>query len=157
MLDTIAAKSVRPLPLELEEIDADWLTAALFAKTPAARVDSFEIVDIRRGFTTLIRLRLHLNAAGRAATTTQVRAAALEDSLPRSACLERVQSVPHHPLDGKRASRPVEGSCGRTFLAPRTPPAKERIAAGPGKCRLISTAQCAAPAPRACLERACTQ
>jgi hypothetical protein len=67
MLDAITTRPVRPLPLELEELDAEWLTAALSTKAPGAKVEGFEIVDIRRGFTTLVRLKLQLNEAARAA------------------------------------------------------------------------------------------
>jgi hypothetical protein len=67
MSETITAREVRPLPLELEELDAAWLTAALFQGRPGAKVEAFEIVDIRRGFTTLVRLKLTFNEAGRAA------------------------------------------------------------------------------------------
>ncbi len=57
----------RPLPLEIEEITRDWLTAALRTQAPEATVEHFEIVDILNGTCTKIRLRLQLNAAGRAA------------------------------------------------------------------------------------------
>ena len=60
-------KTARPLPLELEEITPEWLSSALSVKTPGAEVKSFEMVDIRRGFTTLIRLRLELNDAAKKA------------------------------------------------------------------------------------------
>ena len=57
----VEGKTARPLPLELEEITPEWLTQAISLKAPGAVVEKYEIVDIRRGFTTIIRLRLTLN------------------------------------------------------------------------------------------------
>ena len=56
-----------PLPLTIEEIDRDWLTAALRVKAPGVSVRGFEVVDIRRGTCTKVRLRLDMDDAGRAA------------------------------------------------------------------------------------------
>lgn len=57
----------RPLPLAIEEIDADWLTAALRTQAPWVTVRGFRIVDIKRGTCTKIRLGLDLDDAGRRA------------------------------------------------------------------------------------------
>jgi hypothetical protein len=56
-----------PLPVEIEEIDADWLSAALRRTAPDASVDAVEILGVERGTCTRIRLRLELNAAARRA------------------------------------------------------------------------------------------
>jgi len=62
-----AARGAPPLPMTIEEIDADWLTAALRTQAPGATVRSFEIVDSKRSTCTKLRLRLDLDEAGRAA------------------------------------------------------------------------------------------
>jgi hypothetical protein len=54
------------LPLRIEDISAKWLTWALSDAFPGLVVNGFEILDIRHGFTTVIRVRLDLNAAGKA-------------------------------------------------------------------------------------------
>jgi hypothetical protein len=64
---TVPTRSTRPLPLAIEDIDAAWLTAALSSRAPGLKVNNFEIVNVRHGFTTVIRLRLDLNDAGRKA------------------------------------------------------------------------------------------
>lgn len=56
-----------PLPITFEEITADWLTAALRQKAPEVTVRTAEIVDMVRGTTTKIRIRLELDEAGREA------------------------------------------------------------------------------------------
>ncbi|CAN7599754.1 phosphotransferase [Phenylobacterium sp. LjRoot219] len=56
-----------PLPIAIEEITPDWLTAALRSRAPEATVRSVQIVDVIRSTTTKIRLRLELDAAGRRA------------------------------------------------------------------------------------------
>lgn len=53
--------------MRIEEIDRDWLTAALRVKAPDATVRDFEIVDVDHGTSTKIRLRLDLDEAGRRA------------------------------------------------------------------------------------------
>lgn len=57
----------RPLPITLEEIDTDWLTGALRVNAPGVTVRDSEIVDVIRGTCTKIRLRLDMDAAGKAA------------------------------------------------------------------------------------------
>jgi hypothetical protein len=56
----------RPLPVEIEEIDRDWLGAALRTGIPDARVKDFAIERMLRGTCTKIFLRLDLNEAARA-------------------------------------------------------------------------------------------
>lgn len=56
-----------PLPLTIEEITAEWLTAALQQRMPGVAVLDAQIVDIIRSTTTKIRLKLTLNEQGRAA------------------------------------------------------------------------------------------
>ena len=57
----------RPLPITVEEITRDWLTAALRTRTPDVTVRDFEVVDVNRGTCTKIRLRLSLDEAGKRA------------------------------------------------------------------------------------------
>ena len=57
----------QPLPMSIDEITPAWLTAALRASAPDATVHGAEIVDVRNGACTKIRIRLDLNEAGRAA------------------------------------------------------------------------------------------
>jgi hypothetical protein len=59
--------SHRPLPVAIEEITRDWLTAALRTGTPDVTVRAFEIVDVNRGTCTKIWLRLDLDEMGREA------------------------------------------------------------------------------------------
>lgn len=63
----MSAMSHRPLPVTLEEITGEWLTAALRTRTPDVTVRGFEVVDIARSTTTKLRLKLDLNEAGRRA------------------------------------------------------------------------------------------
>ncbi|CAN7590688.1 phosphotransferase [Phenylobacterium sp. LjRoot225] len=63
----MANRQALPLPLTLEEIDRDWLTAALRTRAPGVCVEAFEIVDVKRGTCTKVRLRLEMDAAGRSA------------------------------------------------------------------------------------------
>lgn len=63
----MAERQALPLPLTLEEIDRDWLTAALRTHAPGVSVEGFEIVDVRRGTCTKVRLRLDMDEAGRRA------------------------------------------------------------------------------------------
>ncbi len=59
------SRDVHPLPIAIEEIDRDWLTAALRTRAPGVAVRACEIVDMKRGTCTKIRLRLHMDNAGR--------------------------------------------------------------------------------------------
>ena len=52
-----------PLPLTVEEIDAPWLTAALSRSFPGITVNSFDVLSVRHGFTTVMRVRLHAEGA----------------------------------------------------------------------------------------------
>jgi hypothetical protein len=56
-----------PLPVEFDEITAEWVTEALQVKQPGVTVRHTEIVDMVRGTTTKIRLRLDLDDAAKAA------------------------------------------------------------------------------------------
>jgi aminoglycoside/choline kinase family phosphotransferase len=56
-----------PLPIAIDEITRDWLTAAFRTKAPGVTVRAFEIVDVVRSTCTKIRLRLDLDEAGRSA------------------------------------------------------------------------------------------
>ncbi|TAK98827.1 MAG: hypothetical protein EPO08_17980 [Rhodospirillaceae bacterium] len=60
-------RTARPLPVTIEDIDRDWLTAALRTRAPGVTVRDFEIVDMMRGTCTKIRLRLDLDDAGKRA------------------------------------------------------------------------------------------
>lgn len=60
-------RPVRPLPVTIEEIDRDWIAAALRSRVPDASVGAAEIVDVKRGTCTKIRLRLEVNEAGKRA------------------------------------------------------------------------------------------
>jgi hypothetical protein len=59
--------SIRPLPVTLDEITPEWLTAALRRATPDITVHAVEIVDIIHGTCTKLRLRLDLNQAAKRA------------------------------------------------------------------------------------------
>jgi hypothetical protein len=56
-----------PLPVTVEEITRDWLTAALRTRAPEAAVRDFQIVDVIHSTTTKIRLKLDADEAGRRA------------------------------------------------------------------------------------------
>lgn len=58
---------VLPLPLSVDAIDREWLTAALGVGAPGVRVDNVEVVDINHGTCTKIRLRLEMDEAGQRA------------------------------------------------------------------------------------------
>src|SRR3989337_3001124 len=62
-----AAAPHLPLPITFEEITAEWMTAALRQKAMDVTVHSAEIVDMVRGTTTKIRIRLELDEAARKA------------------------------------------------------------------------------------------
>jgi hypothetical protein len=59
------AEDARPLPVEIDQIDRDWLTAAFRTYAPQAYVRGFEIVDVNHGTCTKIRLRLDMDEASR--------------------------------------------------------------------------------------------
>lgn len=59
--------SARPLPLMLEQIDAEWMTRALRTRAPGVSCRAVEIVEVINGTCTKIRLRLDLDDAGKAA------------------------------------------------------------------------------------------
>lgn len=61
-----------PLPVELDEITPEWLTAALRIRQPGVTVRKVEVVDMVRGTTTKIRLRLDHDEAGRAAGLPEI-------------------------------------------------------------------------------------
>ncbi len=58
------AASTHPLPLTVDEITVDWLTAALRERAPGATVNSFEIVKSEYATCTKLWLRLDLDQAG---------------------------------------------------------------------------------------------
>jgi hypothetical protein len=58
-------EAVTELPLTIDEIDTGWLTAALAGSFPGIRVDDFEILSVRHGFTTVIRVRLDVDDVSR--------------------------------------------------------------------------------------------
>jgi hypothetical protein len=61
----------RPLPVEIEEIDKDWLTRALRTRAPGVTVRGFDVVNMHRSTCTKIRLRLDLDEAGKRAGIPQ--------------------------------------------------------------------------------------
>ena len=61
-----------PLPITFEEITPEWLTAALRIRQPGVTVRGVEIVDMVRGTTTKIRLRLDLDEAGKKAGIPEI-------------------------------------------------------------------------------------
>lgn len=61
-----------PLPVDLAQITPQWLTAALRVRSPGITVHSAQIVDMVRGTTTKVRLRLELDDSGREAGIPQV-------------------------------------------------------------------------------------
>jgi hypothetical protein len=56
-------RATRPLPVTLEEIDCAWLAAALRPHSASLGLQSFEIVDVKRGTCTKLRLRLNLDSS----------------------------------------------------------------------------------------------
>jgi hypothetical protein len=56
-----------PLPVTVEGVTADWLTAALRQRAPDATVLAAEIVDVLNTTTTKIRMRLTVDEAGKPA------------------------------------------------------------------------------------------
>jgi hypothetical protein len=60
-------REVLPLPIKIEEIDREWLTAALRTRAPGATVEHFEIVNVDHGTCTMVRIKLEMDEVGRAA------------------------------------------------------------------------------------------
>jgi hypothetical protein len=63
----MAALLHRPLPIAIEQITREWLTAALRTKVPDATVRDFEIVNVVHSTTTKVRLKVDLNENARRA------------------------------------------------------------------------------------------
>ena len=61
------ATSHRPLPITIEEITREWLTAALRTRAPDVTVRDFRIVDTIHATTTKLRLKVELDDAGKRA------------------------------------------------------------------------------------------
>lgn len=59
--------SVRPLPMSLDAITPQWLTAALRVRAPGVTVRAFEVVDVIHKTTTLVRVKLDMDEEGRRA------------------------------------------------------------------------------------------
>src|SRR5579863_1138080 len=57
----------RPLPMRLEDIDAEWLTHALRTRAPGATCNGAEVVNVINGTCTKVRLRLDLDDTAKAA------------------------------------------------------------------------------------------
>jgi hypothetical protein len=60
-------RDVAELPLTIDEIDTAWLTSALSASFPGIDVNDFEILSVRHGFTTVVRVRLDVDESSRRA------------------------------------------------------------------------------------------
>lgn len=58
---------VSRLPLTIEDITPEWLTAALTPAAPGIEVRKVDVVKVRNGFTTVVRAKIDVNEAGRAA------------------------------------------------------------------------------------------
>jgi hypothetical protein len=61
----LSNSSGRPLPLEIDDINAEWLTTALRTRAPDVTVQSFEIVREIRGTCTKLWLRLEMDETGK--------------------------------------------------------------------------------------------
>jgi len=82
------------LPRALEAVTRDWLTGVLANRTPGLVVNDMEIVEIRNGHTTKMRVKLDLNATGRAS------------GLPEHVCLKSnwsgaFENVDIHALEAR--------------------------------------------------------
>ena len=53
------------LPLEIEDISPEFLTAALSERFPGVQVSGLEVVHVHHGFTTIVRLDLEFAAGGK--------------------------------------------------------------------------------------------
>lgn len=60
----MTAQSYFPLPVKVDDITANWLTAALRQRAPGATVLAFEIIEVMNTTTTKIRMRLTLDDVG---------------------------------------------------------------------------------------------
>lgn len=58
---------VFPLPLTIDAIDCEWLTAALRVNAPGVTVRHIEVVNIINATSTCIRLKLDMDEAGKRA------------------------------------------------------------------------------------------
>jgi hypothetical protein len=56
-----------PLPLSLDEIDRNWLTAAMRTRVPQVTVKDYSIVDVVHGTCTKARIRIDVDQVGREA------------------------------------------------------------------------------------------
>lgn len=65
--DNTNVGGVFPLPIRIEDLTAQWLTAALRQGTPGVTVNAVQVLDVNHGTCTKIRLALDLDAAGKAA------------------------------------------------------------------------------------------
>jgi hypothetical protein len=63
----VSIRPYLPLPISIDEITSDWLTAALRTRAPGATVLKSSIVDVAHSTTTKVRLRLELDEAGKRA------------------------------------------------------------------------------------------
>lgn len=63
----MAADDFRPLPITLEEIDAEWMTRALRQRAPGVTCTGVKILDVNNGTCTKIRLALDMDEAGKQA------------------------------------------------------------------------------------------
>lgn len=61
-----------PLPIDFAEITPEWLTSALAVRQPGVTVRGVEIVDMVRGTTTKIRLKLEFDEPGKAAGLPEI-------------------------------------------------------------------------------------
>jgi aminoglycoside phosphotransferase (APT) family kinase protein len=58
-MSTHEAPRARPIPLEVEDVTAEWLTAVLQPHAPGARVDRIDRLEAHSGTTGRLRLGLH--------------------------------------------------------------------------------------------------
>jgi hypothetical protein len=63
----MASQSIGPLPVKLEEITAEFLTAALAARFPGVQIGAIRIDHSHHGFSTVLRVHLEPAAASTAA------------------------------------------------------------------------------------------
>lgn len=96
----VAVESARPLPLALEEIDADWLTRALRVNFPGVTIRDVGVDGIIRGTCTKIRLRLDMDEAGRDAgiPETVFLKGGFEEHSPQMTFLAKTESLGYRDL-----------------------------------------------------------